>query len=166
MRIFALLFLLVAGPLSIAFGQDTLVTRVESSSAPTEKPYRNPRLAQRLGFIPGWGHVYSGEYLRGYATWVGTIGGVGMGPLVFMLNDCTFDLFSTCHPGPTWRYKVVGAAMTGMGLWVWFSSWRDAPHAAERANLRHDRNKIKFAPILDHSAESGGQWRGGLRVSW
>ncbi len=166
MRILALLFLLVAGPLSIASGQDTLITPVDSASASTVKPYRNPELAQKLGFIPGWGHIYSGEYLRGYAAWVGTIGGVGLGPLIFMLDDCTFAILTECHPRSTWRYKVAGAAMTAMGLWTWFSTWRDAPHAAERANLRHDRNKIKIAPILGHSGESGGQWRGGLRVSW
>ncbi len=166
MKTFALGFLLVAGPLSIASGQDTLVTRVDNISAPQENPYRNPKLAQKLALIPGWGYVYSGEYLKGYATWAGTIGGVALGPVIFTANKCVFALFSICEPGPTWPFKVAGAVMTVGGLWMWISSWRDAPHAAERANIRHDRNKTKIAPILDHSGASGGQWRGGLSVSW
>jgi hypothetical protein len=167
MRVLVPFLFLLAGAVSSAFAQDSVVTGPDTVPAPAVKLYRNPKVAQALGFVPGWGHIYSGEYLRGYAAWVATIGGVGLGPLVFQMNRCSLALFALdCKPGPTWPYKALGAYMTVMGLWTWYSTARDAPHAAERANARHARSQIKVAPTLDHSGASGGEWRGGLSVSW
>ena len=166
MKVLPLFLLLVAGAVSTAFVQDSVLTGVDTVPAPIVKPYRNPKLAQALGFVPGWGHIYSGEYLRGYAAFVGTGGGLALGPLIFQMDSCSFQIFSACKPGPTWPFKVEGGVMTVMALWTWYSTARDAPHAAERANARHARNKIKVAPILDPAGMIGGQWRSGLSVSW
>lgn len=166
-RVLLLFLFLFAGAVSSAFAQDSVVTGVDTVPAPVVKLYRNPKVAQLFGLIPGWGHMYSGEYLRGYVAWVATLGGVGMGPVIFQMNRCSFAFLDpSCKPGPTWPYKVLGAYMTLGGLWTWYSSARDAPHAAERANARHAREQIKIAPILDHSGANGSKWRSGLSVSW
>lgn len=166
MNVVPLSLLLAACAASTALAQDSVSTRVDTAPTPIVKPYRSPRLAQALGFVPGWGYMYSGEYWRGYLTWVGTIGGVGLGPVIFQLNSCVFALFSGCKPGPTWPYKLWGTYLTGMGLWIWYSSARDAPHAAQRANERHERDKLRITPVLDHAGVTGSEWRSGLSVSW
>lgn len=169
MRILQLVVVAVIGFAPIANAQNSDSSARDSVAPVQERPYRSPQLAAKLGLIPGWGHVYAGEYFRGYAAWLGTIGGVGWGAVIFQSNDCTFlnfAIFSTCHPGATWPYKLVGATMVGMGLWTWFSSARDAPHAAERANLRHARNSVRLSPVLGPSVTLDHRWQTGLAVNW
>jgi len=54
-----------------------------------EHLYRDPDKARVLAMIlPGAGYAYTGEYLRGYGTWVITSTGVMIGPL-WVSNDCS-----------------------------------------------------------------------------
>ena len=166
---FVLTFALVALSTSPLAAQDT--TRVVVDSASQSKPalYRDPHRAQILGtVIPGAGQFYAGEYLRGYLALVTTGGGLAMGPLVFQMDNCTFSFafFSVCHPRPNWPYKLVGAWMVVGAAWTWYSTARDAPHAAERANLRHSSRTASVAPIIEPSPTARGQWNAGVSVSW
>jgi hypothetical protein len=164
---FVLTFALVALSTSPLAAQDT--TRVVVDSASQSKPalYRDPHRAQILGtIIPGAGQFYASEYLRGYFTLVATGGGLAMGPLVFQMDNCTFAFLSACNPRPNWPYKLVGAYMVVGAAWTWYSTARDAPHAAERANLRHGSRTANVAPIIEPSPTAPGQWNAGVMVRW
>lgn len=138
--------MLLAFPLA---AQDT--ARVNTDSSTVVKPYRDPRRALVLGtLIPGAGHIYSGEYLRGFIAYEGTVGLIGGGVLTFIINKCVFSFLSTttCNPGPEWPHRALGVAFVGMGIWEWISSARDAPRAAERANARHAARSSKVTPFV------------------
>lgn len=148
--------------------QDTTRIAVDSMAVHQAPLYRNPHRARVLGsFIPGAGHIYAGEYLRGYLTWVVTIGGIGMGPVIFQMNRCTFALFNpSCKPGPQWPYQLEGSILVVGGIWTWIASARDASHAAERANLRHSSRKPTLTPVVEPSRTGTGQWNAGVTISW
>ncbi|HET7612657.1 MAG TPA: hypothetical protein VFK26_01930 [Gemmatimonadaceae bacterium] len=138
----------------------------DSGAQQIERPYRNPQTAVVLGsIIPGAGYVYAGEYLHAYGAWLGTIGGIGGGMMIYELNDCTFALFNPdCDPGPEWQHHLVGILCIGAGIYTWISSARDSRHAAERANARHAANSRKIHPILKPAANNG--WNAGLSIDW
>ena len=67
---------------SVASAQDS--SQITTNSTTPEAPlYRSPQKARMLSLIPGWGYAYTGEYLRGYGTWVMTFVGVTVGPITF-----------------------------------------------------------------------------------
>ena len=140
---------------------------VDSASVSSAPPYRDPHRARILGtIIPGAGQFYAGEYLRGYVTFVATGSALAMGPLIFSMDGCTLAFFSECNPNPKWPYKVVGAYLVGAAVWTWFSTARDAPHAAERANARHRAKSSTMAPLIEPSPTVPGQWNTGVTVRW
>jgi TM2 domain-containing membrane protein YozV len=158
------LFSLLAGPLA---AQDTINVIVDSASLSRVPLYRDPHRARILGtIIPGAGHFYAGEYLRGYLAFVATGGGLAMGPIIFSMDSCTFALFSACHAGPKWPYEALGAYMVVGAVWTWVSTARDAPRAAERANLRHRAKTATLAPFIQPSPTVRGQWNTGVTVGW
>jgi hypothetical protein len=147
--------------------QDTTRVAVDSTSPAVTPLYRNPKKALILGsIIPGAGHIYAGEYWRGFWTYEASIGGIGGGALMFLIDRCTFSLFSTtrCDPGPQWPHQVLGVAMVGIGIWNWVSSARDAPHAAERANAKHLRKTSRPVPIIAPPVDSHSGWRLGTQI--
>lgn len=139
-----------------------------SSATPApEKPYRNPRRALILGsIIPGAGHIYAGEYVKGILTYEGTVASIGMGVLTYMVDECTFALFQECESGPAWPHQVVGVGMVGLGLWMWASSARDARRAAERANERHRRRFEAVSPIIKPFSGPSNAPQVGLSILW
>jgi hypothetical protein len=146
--IVACLALLLGRPLP---AQDTTQATPDSTVSKPPGLYRNPNRARVFGIlIPGAGHIYAGEYLRGILAYEGTVGGIGSGVLIFMVNKCTFAFFSptTCNPGREWPHQALGIAIVGMGIWEWVSSARDAPHAAERANARHNARSSAVTPFI------------------
>jgi hypothetical protein len=151
-----------------AAAQDT--TRVVADSAVLHQAplYRDPHRARLLGtFVPGAGHIYAGEYVRGYFTGVATIGSITLGSLIFQMNRCTFAFLDpSCNPGSNLPYHVAGALMVGEGVWAWISSARDASHAAERANVRHSSRSAKLSPLIEPSPTVAGQWNTGVKVTW
>jgi protein-S-isoprenylcysteine O-methyltransferase Ste14 len=115
--------------------------------------------------LPGAGYIYTGEYLRGYATWYITAFSLAFGPLVYEMDSCGIDFTCTSHD-PSWSNRVAGAVLTGVGLWAWIAAARDAPKSAERANERHRRRELKADPIIDIVPQSAPQLTAGLRVDW
>ena len=160
MRVISRFFiaLLLAFPLG---AQDTTRMSPDSTTSTVVKPYRDPHRALVLGsVIPGAGHIYAGEYLRGFLTYEATIGTIGLGVIAFIIDKCTFTFLSDtkCESGPAWPHQLLGVTLVGLGIWEWVSSARDAPHAAERANARHGVGVTPFiAPFSGpaHASEIG-----------
>ena len=157
-----LLVMLAATP---AAAQDSSATSV---SPATEPLYRDPHKARVIGaIIPGAGYVYAGDYLRGYATWVGTIGGLAYGPLIYNMDSCGFVIFSDCKPSKTrWPYRLAGIALIAESVWIWAHGAYDAGRAAERANERHRRNLMKVRPTVTVEPGAVRQLQAGLRLDW
>ena len=165
-RILTLLLVLLSAP-TLAAQDITSRRTADSASASSIALYRDPHRARILGaIIPGAGQFYAGEYFRGYMTFVATGSSLVMGPLIFSMDGCTLAFLRECNPNPKWPYKAVGAFLVGAGLWKWFSTARDAPHAAERANARHRAKTTTLAPLIEPSPTVPGQWNTGLTIRW
>jgi hypothetical protein len=163
---FVCLAMLLGRPLA---AQDTTRATPDSTISKSPGLYRNPHRARVFGtLIPGAGHIYAGEYLRGILAYEGTVGGIGSGVLIFMVNKCTFAFFSptTCNPGREWPHQALGIAIVGMGIWEWVSSARDAPHAAERANARHTARSSAVAPFIAPFAGPANVSEIGVSLHW
>src|SRR5688500_10797031 len=127
--------------------QQTTRSSPNIDSVSTETLFRDPQRAKMLATIlPGAGHFYAGEYLRGYGTWVFTVTSFIMTPLVYEAGFCTFR-FTACNPGPKQLRLVLAGVMAGAGVWSWVESVRDAPRAAERANAKRSK-RLKLAPFV------------------
>lgn len=153
---------------TVLLAQDTAVVK-DSASNLTTNLYRDPDKARKLGtFFPGAGHIYAGEYLRGYGYYVATVGTVGMGVIAFNLDRCTFSFLSasSCDPGPRWPNQLVGIVTVGAGIWTWVSSARDASRAAQRANTRHERRTILVKPLIEPVNGPNASVHVGLGVRW
>ena len=141
----------------------------DSTTSSTERPYRNPRRALLLGsLIPGAGHIYSGEYVRGFLTYEATVGAIGMGTIIIIVDKCTFTFLSgeRCKSGPAWPHQLAGVAVVGAGVWMWVSSARDAPRAAERANDRHAMRSRKVTPLIEPFSGADNASKVGVSVRW
>ena len=149
--------------------QDSTRTTADSASTPATALYRDPHRALIFGsLIPGAGHIYAGEYWRGFLNYEMTVGTIGMGAMVFIVDKCTFSFLSAtrCDPGPQWPHQALGVLTVGLGVWQWVSSARDAAHAAERANEKHRRKTDKAKPIIEAPVGSRGEWRVGVAIPW
>jgi hypothetical protein len=149
--------------------QDSVKAK-DSASSPRAGFYRDPRRARVLGtLIPGAGLFYASEYFRGYMAFVGSLGGISLGGVIYKMDGCTFALFALfneCNPNPKWPYEVAGALLVASGVWTWFSSARDAPRAAELANASHNPKAPSLSPIIEPSPITRGQWNAGVAVRW
>jgi hypothetical protein len=154
MRVTATIILTAVSVASLG-AQDTTRILRDSGSVPPPTLYRNPRTAKVLGTIlPGAGHMYAGEYLRGYGTWVGTASGIAAGAIIYDHDGCMLTFFYIdCGDGHRWTSRVTGLAMVGLGIWSWISSARDAPRAAERANTRHQSRRLQARPLVEPSGQ-------------
>jgi hypothetical protein len=137
--------------------------------AGTERLHRDPGTAQVLGIVlPGWGHLYAGEYVRWYFTQVGVVAGLAVGAMSLESEGCALALFdaSSCTRGRRRSHKIVGAAMLGMAAWTWISSARDAPRAAERANDRHARKRRRVSVVVEPVFAGAADVNAGIAVRW
>jgi hypothetical protein len=167
------LFILASAVVSPLKAQDTTRVAVDSTHSLVAPLYRNPRRALILGsVIPGAGHIYAGEYVHGFVAYEATVGGIGGGVLMFMLDRCALESLSllfggrttTCKSGPQWPHQALGVALVGAGIWEWISSARDAAHAAERANARHLRHRAMVTPVIQAPVEARSGWRVGTEI--
>ena len=145
--------------------QDTTSTTPNIDSVSTEALFRDPQRAKMLGtLLPGAGHIYAGEYLRGYVIWVTTATSFIMSPYVYEAGLCSFR-FTTCDPGPQWLRLALGGVIAAGGVWSWVESVRDAPRAANRANAKRT-DTLKLSPFIEPSLTHRVQWRAGLSMRW
>ena len=147
--------------------QDSTRVAADSTDTLAARLYRNPKRALILGsVIPGAGHIYSGEYWRGFVTYGATVGAIGEGVMVYIWDRCTFSFLSTtpCKSGAQLPRHALGVAIVGLGIWEWISSARDAAHAAERANARHLRQRPTATPIIEAPVDSHSGWRLGTEI--
>jgi hypothetical protein len=165
-----LVLLLIAAALTSPLGaQDSTRTTGDSAGPTATHLHRNPRRALIIGsVIPGAGHIYAGEYWRGFLNYELTVMTLGAGAMVFIVDKCTFTFLSTerCNSGPQWPHQVLGVATVGLGFWQWVKSARDAAHAAERANEKHRRKMARAKPIIEAPVGSHGNWRAGVEIPW
>ena len=135
---------------------------------PSERPYRDPHQARVLATIlPGAGYVYTGEYFRGYGTWVVTASSFIYAPFLYEYGSCGFASIDKCMRGALrWESRGMGALSAGIGLWTWISSVRDAPLSAERTNERHRRRELKAHPLVDVDPQFGTRLRAGMSLGW
>ena len=151
---------------SVTHAQDS--TPRSFDPLPSERPYRDPHKARVLATIlPGAGYVYTGEYFRGYGTWVVTASSFIITPFLFDYGACGLASTDECTSrAARWESAAMAALSAGIGLATWILSVRDAPLSAERANEHHRRRELKASPTLDIRPQDGGQVRAGLRVGW
>ena len=159
-------FLLISIWISPLRAQDTTRAAADSVVRQETPLFRNPKRALILGsVIPGAGHIYAGEYVKGFFIYEGTLAGIGGGAMAFIWDRCMFSFLGPpCKSGPQWPHQVLGVALVGAGIWEWISSARDAPHAAERANERHRRKTSPPAPIIEPAVDSHNGWRVGAQI--
>jgi hypothetical protein len=149
--------------------QDDSRALPDSSAPPEARPYRDPHRALVLGsLIPGAGHIYAGEYFKGFIAYEGTVMSIGFGAMAFIWDKCMLSFLSStrCKSGPAWPHQLLGVSFIGLGIWEWVSTARDAPHAAERANARHAAQSRTVTPIIDPFSESTNGPRIGLSLRW
>src|SRR2546423_14936145 len=61
---------------------------------------RSPGTAAVLGtVVPGAGHIYAGEYVRGAQLYLTAVSGIGGGYLIYVLDRCAFT-WDPCNSGP------------------------------------------------------------------
>jgi hypothetical protein len=162
-------FIIAFGLACSAGAQDTTDKPLQSTTTGKATQYKDPQRALVLGsLIPGAGHIYAGEYWRGIGAYEATVSSIGMGAMVFIVDNCTFTFLSTksCKPEPAWPHQAVGVALVGVGLWKWISTARDAPHAAERANARHAARSQTVTPIVNPTGGPSNATQVGVSVHW
>jgi hypothetical protein len=164
--VFPLVFIMLMTPVSgsTAQSRDSVSPVVD-----TDPPYRNPERARKLAMVvPGAGYVYTGEYFRGYLTWVGTAVPI-LGGVISFDQPCGYALFVPlidpfkCTTTSRWPSRATGALLVAGGLWTFISSVRDARHSAERTNARHLRRVV---PVLTGPTGLNPAWQAGVSVGW
>jgi hypothetical protein len=109
---------------------------------------KNPTTARALGIVPGAGHIYACEFLRGLGYYIVTTSLVVVGAAE--LNCPIFASDGGCA-----RSADV-ALLAGIGLWAW--SIYDAGRAAHRTNARRgSRLSVILTP-------EGSRWSDGRRI--
>jgi hypothetical protein len=166
----ALVCILIASAWMPLSAQDSTRATADSAAPHATHPYRDPHRALIFGsLIPGAGHIYAGEYGRGFVNYESVVYPMGLGAMMFaMTGMCTTPIFSPdpCNPRPKWVTQVLGGVAVGAGLWRWVWTARDATHAAERANLRHSRKAAAVKPIIDAPVGPRDDWRVGVEIPW
>ena len=146
-RSFAIMMMLSAASAS-AGAQDS--TRAVAPPDSLASWYRDPQTAQALGsFIPGAGHIYAGESLRGLGLGGAAVISIASG--IFFLNkrDCHFVNIGlqACDSEPSSVNTINGITQLAVGVAAWVFGAIDAPRAAQRANERW-RRRVAVAPLL------------------
>lgn len=137
-----------------------------ADSSRTDRLHRDPRIAQVLGVVlPGAGHLYAGEYSRWYFTQVMVVSSLAMGEMFLESEGCIW-FGGSCTRSRRRTDRILGAGMVGYGAWLWISSARDAPRAAERANERHGRTRRRVSVFVDPVITAGAAGNAGIAVRW
>jgi hypothetical protein len=112
--------------------------------------YRDPHTAQTLGsFIPGAGHVYAGEKLRGVGLGAAALTGIASGIVFLNKNNCRLVTFGveSCDAPVSTANQISGITQIAVGAAAWVFGAIDAPRAAQRANAQA-RRRVAATPFL------------------
>jgi hypothetical protein len=114
--------------------------------APGGLPDRSPTTAAWLGaFVPGAGHVYAGENLRGAGLFFAAAGGIAEGIYLYNTDPCTYSPLLACDTTSGRRGRHFAAAeVIAVGGIAWVISAIDAPRAVHR---RLERQRLRTAQI-------------------
>ena len=110
-----------------------IVFAASTAGAQREK---SPTLARVIGVVPGLGHVYAGEPMRGLGWFGATLGVAAVGGSISDAQCQKRDEPYTDEYCSSKTIDIITAVATA-GVWVW--SIVDAGWTAERTNLRRRR---------------------------
>ena len=130
--------------------------------------YRDPQTAQILGsFIPGAGHVYAGENLRGLGLGGAALIGIVSGIVFLNERECRLVSFGveSCDPDASTVNKVSGVTNLVVGVAAWVFGAIDAPRAARRSNERA-RQRVSVAPFLRNDVVRHAALGVAVTVGW
>jgi len=153
-------------PVPSASAQDS--TRAVTPPDSEASWYRDPQTARTLGsFIPGAGHLYAGEKLRGLGLGGAALLGIGSGILYLTLGDCPIVEFSNdgCGSSVSTVNKISGVTEIAVGVAAWVFSAIDAPRAAMRANEKA-RRRVAITPFIRDDAVRRATLGVAVTVGW
>lgn len=110
--------------------------------------YRDPHTAQTLGsFLPGAGHIYAGESLRGLGFAGAALIGIAAGITFLTDRQCYYVALdsSYCRSNVSTSNRINGITELATGVAAWVFGAIDAPRAARRVNAAHQR--VSVAPF-------------------
>ena len=139
----------------------------DSTQANRLPGYRDPRTAQTLGsFLPGAGHMYAGERLRGLGLMVVSLAGIAEG--IASWNDvCQISIGEpdVCQNEPTAGSRLLSITQIAVGVGCWVISAVDAPRAAERENARLRAARVSLVSLSGGAGRPAGV-QARLTISW
>lgn len=148
----------------------------QSADTLTIAPDRNGTAATVFGvLLPGAGHIYASEYLRGAGFYFETVSSIGAGVMIHDLDRCTFAFLSAtpCEPGRTWPQRTLGVALVATGVATWAISAVDAHRAVDRrlarrraALLRQHVSAVDWGPFLDTANSAHRRLLIGIHGIW
>lgn len=130
--------------------------------------YRDPQTAQILGsFIPGAGHMYAGEKLRGLGLGGAALIGIVSGIVFLNERECRLVSFGveSCGPDASSVNKVSGVTNLVVGVAAWVFGAMDAPRAARRSNERA-RQRVSVAPFVQNDVVRHAALGVAVSVGW
>ena len=161
--------ILLAAYVGVTFGARSLHAQNEAPP-PLPIPDRSPTTAAWLGaFIPGAGHFYAGENLRGAGLFFAAAGGIAEGMYLYNANPCTYSPVIECDAGATRRaQRVYAIEAMAVGGVAWVISAIDAPRAVRR---RLERQRLRTAqrewrPRVGLMAGQPRQFAVGVQGTW
>ena len=137
---------------------------------PVPVPDRSPATAAWLGaFVPGAGHFYAGESLRGAGLFFITAGGIAEGLYLYNMSPCTYSPLFTCDSAAARRAQhIYGIEAVAVGSVAWVISAIDAPRAVRR-RLEHQRlgtAQLEWRPRLGLTRAQPRQFTIGVQGTW
>jgi hypothetical protein len=157
---------LLATVAASAGAQDsTRVTAAPDSLAPW---YRDPHTAQTLGsFIPGAGHIYAGEKLRGFGLGAAALVGIASGIVFLDHRECELVAIDveSCRSGVSSVDRINGITQIAVGIAAWVFGAIDAPRAARRENEKA-RLRVSVGRVLHDGPVRHPALGLGVTVGW
>ena len=131
----------------------------------------SPVTAAVLGtIIPGAGLAYAGHWGSGVGTYFTSVGTIGLGAMLMVLDHCTFSFDSGCNPGRVWPQRTLGVASIALGLGTWAYGAVRAYRIVERSNERKSSSlhtdRITIEPLIQVPAIAGTGWALGVHATW
>lgn len=138
------------------------------SQTPQTAAVKSPSTARAIAFfVPGGGHIYAGEPIRGFVLMAASAGaaawGISTSHTVNVDYTCQVRNCTDTSQNPDYTRLGVGLGIAGA---VWLVSFVDAGNAAHRANARERRAAIALGRVSVEpvAMRSGAGVRTGLQL--